>query len=152
MAEPEPTADGVPERTFTDNLRRIVRRQPDMSEEPVDVQVALALGVLALVFGAAFGAVMVLLAPESPPLALMITLLPVLVGHLEGVRHRWWAAGAATVSAGATGVAVASWLADWMATGWANLLAVLAASAVATAVHTATTHLPRRGRVKEQSA
>jgi hypothetical protein len=123
-----------------------------MSKQPIDVQVALALGVLALVFGAAYGAVVVLLAPESPPVALTVTLLLVLVGHLEGARHRWWAAGAATVSAVATGVAIASWLAEWMATGWANLWAVLAASAVATVVHTATTHLPSRGRVRDQSA
>ena len=145
MATAEPTADTVAERTFTDNLRRIFRRQPDMGHEPVDVHLAVAAGGIALVLGAVFGVIMVLLASTSP-MALMITSMPVMLRHLEGVRHRWWALGAAIVAAIPAGLAVSMPLGHRLPTGWADLLAVLAASAVAMAVQAAVTHIPYRGR------
>jgi hypothetical protein len=145
-APPEGTPSGVrpPGHTFTENLRRLVRRRPDMGHEPVDISDALGLSAVVLPIGAVLGAVAVLVI-DSPPAAIgIVTLLPIVRAHLAGVRHRWWALGAGTAAGTAAAVGLGAGLEASLAAQWSALIAILAGSLVATVVHAAVTHVPAR--------
>jgi hypothetical protein len=143
---PRPSAaHDVERRTFVDNVRRMFRRQPDMADEPVDLSLALALSAGTLFIGAAFGVGWILLVATVPTIITTFSFMPILMAHVEGVRHRWWALAAGAAAALGTGLPVGGLLSDTVGPAWAGLIAILASSLVAVVVHAAVTHL-RRGR------
>ncbi len=145
-ANPVPSETGrAPERTFTDNWRRLWRRRPDMGHAPADLRQAFALNLAALVLGAIMGAVLVLLIPSTPPtLVLMLTLSPAGQLHLQGVRHRWWALGAGLAAGVSAGLGINALLPPGVGAGWATLTGILVGSGIGAMTHAAVTHLPTR--------
>jgi len=147
-ADPDASAvRPVPGRTFSDNWRRMWRRQPDMGRAPVDLGDAFGFGLAALIPGAIIGTGMVLLAPEAPPnIVLLATLQPIGQPHIDGARHRWWALGVGAAAGGSAGTGVNALLQPIVGAQWATLVGLLAGSWIGVMAHAATTHLPTRKR------
>lgn len=141
-----PSAHLATDRSIPGNLRRMVRRQPDMGSGPVDAA-QVAHGLLALVFSAILGVAMVLLTPGTPPMVLvMLTGSPIAIAHTTGVRHRWWALGIAAVIGSLTGVGLGGVLRAMVGPHWAALISFLGGSLAAMVAYAAVTHV--RSRVK----
>ena len=136
----------APGRTFTERWRRIWRRQPDMSNVPVDLNHAFGLGLACLIPGAIIGIVLALLMPSNPPvIVLLLTVSPYLQVHVEGVRHRWWALGAGAAAGVLAGFGIDALLKPSFGSDWGHLIGLLAGGWLGVMTHAAVTHLPTRG-------
>jgi hypothetical protein len=146
MSTPEPAADEATSgRTFTGNLRRFVRRTPDMGDDPVDLAAATAICLFFTVsIGTVCAAFMWLSPFELSASTGLWMFMGVAVFHMEGPRHRWWALAATVAVSVATVRGVAAVLDEVVGRNWASLAAYLCTCWVGTHVYAAVTNAPRR--------
>jgi hypothetical protein len=142
--EPAPD-DAASGRTFTENLRRFFRREPDMGDDPVDFAAVSAICLFLTVPAVILGAVQVwLVSPASPSFVTMMMAMAPVVFHFNGPRHRWWALGAAAVVGVVAGRGIDAVLYDILGRDWAALAGYICGGWIAAHVYAAVTHLPRR--------
>jgi hypothetical protein len=136
------------ERTFSQNLRRAFRRHPDMSSRAVplgETLTGLALfGPMAVVGGA-----LLAFFDHTPLPVQSLLVMPTVMAHLDGVRHRWWAVGAGLGAAAAVALPLHAAVDGWGY--WGTLVALLAGGVAGTFAHTAVTHVPPKSGSRETS-
>ncbi|GIJ51237.1 hypothetical protein Val02_81230 [Virgisporangium aliadipatigenens] len=138
--------DDAPPRTFTDNLRRTFRRRPDMSHRAVPLDETLT-GMALFAPMSVLGGALLAFFDQSPLALQSLVVMPAVMVHLDGVRHRWWAVGAGLTAAAAVAVPLHAAVDGWG--HWGTLVAMLAGGVAGNLAHTAVTHVPPRSASRE---
>lgn len=148
MSAPEPAADEAASgATFTDNLRRFVRRGSG-GEDPVHLAFATAV-CLVLTAAALVLDVLSLMWPgpsEPPPTGGLMMGFAFASLHITRPRHRWWALGSAFAVSFATVVGFKIFVIPVLGRGWATFVGYVCAGWIGSYVYAAVTHAPRPRR------